>query len=147
MIKTYLGMTKLEIFFFTFIIAISVIGFNILAGIMSAVEIESEYDITHTSITVNWFDTEQELIIEVQRLEDEYCEEFSEECPDGPDDYSDTSGLTECDWQPKENNSLCELWLVRPTELDEWTFDVEQDNWKTIGHEFYHTVAGGFHDE
>jgi len=103
-----------------------------------------EYDITSTSIVVNWFDTPEELVTEVQRLEDEYCEE--NECKDGPVDYRDVAALTECDYHPEMNTSFCELWLVYPTELTEWTDTPEQEIWKTIGEEFFHTLAGEFHN-
>lgn len=139
-------MTKVEMIFF---IVLTMTITSLLYFFYSPVEVEKiepEFNITSATITLNWFDTEEELQAEVQRLENEYCEEYPEECPDGPDDYSDTAGLSECDWQPEENYSWCEMWLVRPTELDIWTENFEQDVWKTIGHEFYHTSAGEFHD-
>ena len=92
-----------------------------------AEEVNAEFDITSTAIIVNWFDTEAEL-------------------QDALEDY-EIGGLSECEWRPDSNISFCELWLVRPIELDTWTEDIEQDKWKTIGHEFYHALAGSFHDE
>ena len=97
----------------------------LLAYVSYAAEPVPEYDITSTSIIVNWFDTVEEL--EAALDDDRYA------------------GMAACEYFPKFNHSFCELWLVRPIELDTWTDDDEQDKWKTIGHEFYHTVAGEFH--
>ncbi len=143
MIKTHLGMTKVEISFFTVLAAVLITGLNFAASVTQAEEINPEYNITTSSIIMHWFDTEKELQEEVQRLEDEYCEE--NDCE--PVYYGDVAALTECDWRPEKNHSFCEMWLVEPTELDEWTFDPEQDKWKTLGHEFYHLGKGLFHPQ
>ncbi len=93
---------------------------------LHAEELHPEYDITTTTIIVNWYDTAEEL--ETALEDDRYA------------------GMAACEYRPEFNVSFCELWLVRPTEVDTWTDMPEQDRWKTIGHEFYHTVAGEFHD-
>lgn len=116
-------------------------GTHVIVNWYETEEINAEFDITTTSIMMHWFDTEKELRIEVQRLEDEYCEENEIKCVD----YSDVAALTECDWRPEVNHSFCEMWLVRPTQLDEWTFDKENDKWLVLGHEFYHVGAGLYH--
>jgi len=102
--------------------------FILLATLAASAEpINEEFDLRTTTIIVNWFDTESELQL---ALDDE-----------------EIAGMAECEWRPDFNMSFCELWLVRPTELDTWTEDLEQDVWKTIGHEFYHAVTGAFHDD
>ncbi len=78
------------------------------------------YDITGTHVIVNWYDTEQELN---EALDDDTL-----------------AGLAECEYRPRFNTSFCELWLVRPTSPED-TY-----NYDTIGHEFYHTVIGDFHE-
>jgi len=75
------------------------------------------HDITGTHVIVNWYETETELQTAL-------------------DDF-ELAGLSECEFRPEFNTSFCELWLVRPT--NDYDFD-------TIGHEFYHTVAGDWHD-
>lgn len=98
----------------------------LLALPVSAGEITPEYDITTTTIIVNWYNTNEEL--RAAHPNEGYI-----------------SGLSNCEYRPEFNISFCELWLVRPTELTEWTDTDEQEAWKTIGHELYHALAGEFH--
>jgi len=98
----------------------------LLALSVSAEEITPEYDITITSIIVNWYDSADELRAALP-------------------DEGRISGFSECEYRPEFNMSFCELWMVRPTELTEWTDTGEQEKWKTIGHEFYHALSGEFH--
>lgn len=80
-----------------------------------------EFNITTTTIVINWYDSELEL-------------------QDALDD-SNIAGLSDCEFIPKFGVSFCELWLVRPIAVsDDYAFD-------TIGHEFYHAVAGDFHHD
>ncbi len=84
-----------------------------------AEEINPEFDITATSIIVNWFDSELEL-------------------QDALDD-AEIAGMAECEYRPEFNISFCELWLVRPIASDEY-FEFD-----SFGHEFYHAFDGAFH--
>ncbi len=78
------------------------------------------YNITSTSVIVNWFESELELQAELGDFE--------------------IAGMADCEYRPEFNVSFCEFWLVRPLHLeDEYNFD-------TIGHEFYHALVGDFHD-
>ena len=111
------------------------IGFWQLA---TAEEIEPEFHLQSTTVIVHWFDTEEELQEALG--------------------WSDTAGYSECESRPDFNMAFCELWLVKPkntTELsdDEWFKVCAQKNkeydcyaFDTIGHEFYHALAGDFHD-
>ncbi len=105
----------------------TVLALLLLTLSVHAEPINEEFDLTATTIIVNWFDSELEL-------------------QDALDD-AEIAGLAECEYRPEFNISFCEFWLVQPTELDEWTEDFEQDKWKSIGHEFYHAVKGAFHNE
>lgn len=83
-------------------------------------ELSLSFDHNSTYVIVNWYDTE----IELQQAVNDYT----------------ITGLSECEHRPDFNTSFCELWLVRPTTWsDEYNFD-------TIGHEFYHAVAGDWHE-
>jgi len=84
-------------------------------------QIEPEFNITTTTILVHWFDSEKEL---QERT-----------------GYDDIAGISECEWRPDFNISFCEFWLVTPKSLD------DEYNFDTIGHEFYHALAGAFHNE
>ena len=94
---------------------------------VEAQTLPTEFNITSGSYVVNWFETEADLQAELG-------------------DFT-IGGLSECEWRPEFNHSFCEFWLVEPTELDTWTQDLEQDVWKTVGHEFYHATKGTFHSE
>jgi hypothetical protein len=77
------------------------------------------YDITTSTIIVNWYKTEAEL-----------------QAAMGDDTLA---GLADCDWRPDFNVSFCELWLVEPEHSDDYY------NYDTIGHEVYHALKGDFH--
>jgi len=103
-----------------------IIALMILSGCASSPvampynKIESEYNITTTTILVHWYNSEQELQLSLG--------------------HRGIAGFSECELRPDFNTSFCELWLVRPIDAnDYYSFD-------TIGHEFYHALAGGFHD-
>lgn len=82
-------------------------------------EVPNNFNITSTSVVVNWFESELDLQAEVGDFE--------------------IAGLSQCEYRPEFNHSFCELWLVRPLHLDDaYAFD-------TIGHEFYHALVGDFH--
>ena len=99
----------------------------LLALSVQAEDIKPEYDITTTTIIVNWYDSLEELQADLP-IE------------------GNIWGLSNCEFRPEFNISFCELWLVRPTEETEWTDTPEQEAWKTIGHEFFHALAGDFHE-
>jgi len=81
---------------------------------------QQTFDVTTTSVIVNWYDTERELQIALRDPE--------------------LVGLSECEMRPRFNTSFCELWLVRPENTDDdFAFD-------TIGHEFYHAIKGPWHE-
>jgi hypothetical protein len=93
---------------------------NTAGAAMPPKRIEPEHDITTTTLLVHWYDSEEDLGLSLQ---------------------DDTlAGFSECELRPDFNTSFCELWLVRPTDLeDSYNFD-------TIGHELYHALAGDFHE-
>lgn len=84
-------------------------------------DIKPEFNITTTTVLVHWYDSEQELQLSLGD--------------------PNLAGFTECELRPDFNTSFCEMWVVTPIDLkDYYAFD-------TIGHEFYHTLAGDFHAE
>ena len=87
----------------------------------NAEQIEPEAELTTATVIVHWFDTEEELQTELG--------------------WDDTAGYSECEFRPDFNTSFCELWLVRPVSTEDYY------NFDTIGHEFYHALAGDFHPD
>ena len=93
----------------------------LLTILAAAEDIKPEFDITVTTVIVHWFNSEMEL--------QEYLDE------------PETVGLANCEWQPEQNVSLCDLYLVRPESLEDvYNFD-------SIGHEFLHAFYGAYHNE
>ena len=103
----------------TFVILYVLVCFNRICK--AAEPIRPEFDITVTTTIVHWFDTEMEL--------QEYLGE------------PETIGMASCEWKEAQNISLCDLYLVRPTDLE----DVY--NLDSIGHEFLHAFYGAYHNE
>ncbi len=94
---------------------------------VSAEEIEPEFHLQSTTVIVHWYDSQKELA--------EALSHYTEY------DESETDGYSECESRPDFNMSFCKLWLVKPTDTEDYY------NFDTIGHEFYHALAGDFHDE
>ena len=99
----------------------------LMAYEVQAEDIHPEYDITTTTIVVNWYDSEAELHAALPG-------------------QGNIAGLSDCEYRPEFNVSFCELWLVRPTEATEFTDTIEQEKWKTVGEEFVHALWGEFHE-
>ncbi len=91
-------------------------------------EIDKPFEITNVLSTIFFFDT--------------YAEMTAVWNEDHPDDYEDPNdpisilmGFSYCEHYEERNFAHCDLYLVRPTEVDD-------DETLTIGHELLHGVYG-----
>ena len=53
-------------------------------------------------------------------------------------DDTEVAGWSDCEHQPEQNVAFCDIYVLRP----EYVYG---DGMDTIGHEFWHGVAGDFH--
>ena len=76
----------------------------LLALSVQAEEMTPEFDLTTTTIIVNWFDTEEELQAELYKLEKELCIESPKECKRAYlIDFSHISAMSECEFREDFN--------------------------------------------
>lgn len=84
-------------------------------------DIEAEYESDSLLITVNWYDSIEEL-----------QEAIGEE---------DTEAISECEVHPDRDIGWCEIWVVRPTKV------LGDPNMDALGHEVLHGLWGDYHIE
>ena len=86
--------------------------------------VKPEYLVSNLLLTVNWFDTEEELSAAVSALGYEVDESLE---------------LSLCEVHPDQNIGWCELWLVIPETV------IGDPFMDSIGHEAAHGFFGNFH--
>jgi len=84
-----------------------------------------EYDITVVVSILHWYDDYEELNLDHVAL---------------AGDDEEVWGWSNCEWQPENNVSLCDVYSVRP----EYLLSAEIE---TLGHEILHGAFGSFHEE
>ena len=82
-----------------------------------------EFEVQNVGITVHWYDTK-----------DQMQEELGDLFPD-----RDYSAASQCEKKPEFNISYCDIYVVRPTQVDD-------NATLSIGHEVLHGLIGDFHD-
>ena len=88
-------------------------------------KVKPDFELKHTSLKVNWYDT----IDEVQQATD----------------TKNIEGMSEwyvaVDPETGEEFSWCELWVPRPVSVN------GDPNMDTLGHEVLHCLMGSFHED
>lgn len=87
--------------------------------------VKPEYIISNLLITVNWFDTEEELAEAVSARGYEVEESLE---------------LSECEIHPEQDIGWCEVWLVKPRTV------IGDPFMDSLGHEALHGFFGDFHE-
>ena len=87
--------------------------------------VKPEFIVSNLLLTVNWFDTEEELAEAVSALGYEVDESLE---------------LSLCEVHPEQDIGWCELWLVIPTTV------IGDPFMDSIGHEAGHGFFGDFHE-
>lgn len=82
-----------------------------------------EFEVQNVGITVHWYDSKEEM-------QDDLGDLF-------PD--RDYSAASQCEKKPEFNISYCDIYVVRPTMVDD-------NATLSIGHEVLHGLIGDFHD-
>lgn len=82
-----------------------------------------EFEVQNVGITVHWYDTKAQM-------QDDLGDLF-------PD--RDYSAASQCEKKPEFNISYCDIYVVRPTMVDD-------NATLSIGHEVLHGLIGDFHD-
>ncbi len=86
-----------------------------------------EFENNNVGITVHWYDTKAEL---VEALVDKFGEIWEDR---------DIQAASDCENKPEFNISYCDLYMVRPTMVDD-------DTTMSVGHEVLHGLLGAYHD-
>ena len=87
--------------------------------------VKLEYLVSNLLLTVNWFDTEEELAEAVSALGYEVDQNLE---------------LSLCEVHPEQNIGWCELWLVKPQTV------IGDPFMDSLGHEAAHGFFGDFHE-
>lgn len=82
-------------------------------------------EMTNLLISVNWFDTLDELESVLERRTGE--------------DQTGTEGYSECETYAERDIGWCEIWVVRPT------YVLGDPNMDSLGHEVLHGLMGDYH--
>ncbi len=88
-----------------------------------APDLFKEFEVQNVAITVHWYDSKEELVEELGAA-------FGDR---------DFSAASDCEKKPEFNISYCDIYVVRPTSVDD-------DATMSVGHEVLHGLLGAYHD-